>query len=109
MAMLSMHALRAMVRKDLLLFFGDRRSVIVSFLVPIAIASFFGTIFSGPSKNSEPARISVAIIDQDDSAISKGIVAGARTDKNLAVTAPTEAEARDQVKRGKTSVAVIIP
>ena len=34
--------LLAMVRKDLQLFFSDRRSVIVSFVVPIAIASFFG-------------------------------------------------------------------
>jgi hypothetical protein len=30
----------AMVRKDLQLFFSDRRAVIMSFLVPIAIASF---------------------------------------------------------------------
>ena len=47
--------LRAMVHKDLQLFFSDRRSVIVSFVVPIAIASFFGSIFSGPSQNSEAA------------------------------------------------------
>ena len=51
--------LAAMVRKDLQLFFSDRRSVIVSFFVPIAIASFFGSIFSGPSRDGEPARIAV--------------------------------------------------
>ena len=39
--------LLAMVRKDLQLFFSDRRSVIVSFVVPIAIGSFFGAVFSG--------------------------------------------------------------
>ena len=101
--------LLAMVRKDLQLFFGDRRSVIVSFVVPIAIASFFGSIFSGPSNSREPARIAVAIIDQDASAISKGIVAGAQEDKNLKLTMPTEADARDAVRRGRTSVAIIIP
>ena len=47
----------AMVRKDLQLFFSDRRSVIVSFVVPIAIASFFGAVFSGGGQNREPARI----------------------------------------------------
>ena len=79
--------LLAMVRKDLQLFFSDRRSVIVSFVVPIAIASFFGSIFSGGAgSNSEPARIAVAIVDQDGSAISKAIVAGAQADKNLKVT-----------------------
>jgi ABC-2 type transport system permease protein len=80
----------------------------MSFAVPIAIASFFGSIFSGPSQKSEPARIAVAIVDQDGTAISKAIVAGARADRNLKLTEPAEAEARDSVKRGRTVVAVLI-
>jgi ABC-2 type transport system permease protein len=101
--------LLAMVRKDLELFFTDRRSVIVSFIVPIAIASFFGAIFSGPGDNARPASIAVAIIDQDGSTVSKGIIAGAQADANMKVTMPPEAEARDAVRRGKTTVAIIIP
>ena len=104
-----MTPLLAMIRNDLLLFFSDRRAVIMSFLVPIAIASFFGSIFSGPSRNREPARISVAIVDEDASAISRAIVSGAQADKNFRVTTPTAGEARDTVRRGRTSVAVIIP
>ena len=65
----------AMVRKDLQLFFSDRRAVIMSFLVPIAIASFFGSIFSGPSRNAEPARIAVAIVDHG-SVIADDTLAG---------------------------------
>jgi len=101
--------LLAMVRKDLQLFFSDRRSVIVSFVVPIAIASFFGAVFSGSGQNREPARIAVAILDQDGSAISKAIVAGAETDKNLKVAKPTVDEAREAVKKGSIAVAVVIP
>jgi ABC-2 type transport system permease protein len=101
--------LLAMVRKDLQLFFSDRRSVIVSFVVPIAIASFFGAVFSGGGQDREPARIAVAIVDQDGSAISKAIVAGAETDKNLKVAKPTVDEARDAVKKGSTAVAIVIP
>ncbi len=101
--------LLAMIRKDLLLFFTDRRSVIVSFAVPIAIASFFGSIFSGPSKNAEPARIAVVFVDQDGSSISKAIAASAGADRNLALTSASEQEARDAVRRGKSSVAVIVP
>jgi len=101
--------LLAMVRKDLLVFFSDRRSVIVSFVVPIAIASFFGALFSGPSRSSEQARISVAMVDQDRSAISKAIVSSAGGDANLKVTTPTADEAHDAVRRGRISVAVIIP
>jgi ABC-2 type transport system permease protein len=101
--------LLAMVRKDLQLFFSDRRSVIVSFVVPIAIGSFFGAVFASGGQNRQPARIGVAIVDQDASAISKAVLAGAETDKNLRVATPTETEARDLVKRGRTAVAVIIP
>jgi ABC-2 type transport system permease protein len=101
--------LLAMVRKDLQLFFSDRRSVIVSFVVPIAIASFFGAVFSGGGNTTERARIAVAVIDQDASAISKGILAGAQADPNLKLTTPAEADARESVKQGKIAVAVIIP
>ena len=106
---MSLIPLFAMIRKDLLLFFSDRRSVIVSFVVPIAIASFFGAVFAGGGQNRQPARIAIAIVDQDGSAISKAVLAGAETDKNLKVATPTEEEARESVRKGKTAVAVIIP
>jgi ABC-2 type transport system permease protein len=105
---MSLRPLIAMVRKDMLLFFGDRRSVILSFVVPIAIASFFGSIFTANS-TSEPARISVSVVDHDNSTIAHAIVAGARADKSLKLSMPAEPQARDAVKRGKTTVAVIIP
>ena len=100
--------LAAMVRKDLKLFFSDRRSVIVSFLVPIAIASFFGSLFNGP-RTGEPAKINVMVVDQDDSAISKAIVAGFGADRNLKLTSAEAETARDSVRRGRTAVAVIVP
>jgi linearmycin/streptolysin S transport system permease protein len=109
MALIPVTPLVAMVRKDLQLFFSDRRSVIVSFVVPIAIASFFGSIFAGPAKNSERTRIAVMLIDEDGSAISKAIAAGAESDPNFMVTFTDAAGARESVRAGKTPVAVIIP
>src|SRR6185436_5237493 len=109
MAMLSMHALRAMVRKDLLLFFSDRRSVIVSFLVPIVIASFFGSLFGGPTSRSERTRVPVAVVDHDSSAISRAVVSGLQADSGLAVSTPSIDAARDAVRRGKTTMALVIP
>ncbi len=99
----------AMVRKDLRLFFSDRRSVIMSFALPIVIASFFGAIFPGPSRPAEPARIAVTVVDEDGSALSAALVADARSDANLAVTTATAAEARARVRRGASSVAIVIP
>jgi len=104
-----MAAFIALVRKDLQLFFGDRRAVILSFAIPIAIASFFGSIFGGSGGDREPAKIPVALVDQDGSAISKAIVAGIQGDKNLATSTPGLADARSAVQKGTTAVAAVIP
>jgi ABC-2 type transport system permease protein len=99
----------AMVRKDLQLFFSDRRAVIMSFAVPIAIASFFGSIFSGPGRNAEPARISIIVVDGDGSPISRAVVDGIEHDRNLKVARATADEARERVGRGRSSAAILIP
>lgn len=106
---MSMTPVIAMVRKDLRLFFSDRRAVIMGFVVPIAIASFFGSIFSGGAGSTEAAKIPVAIVDEDQSAISTAIVARARADTTFAVTTPGAGEAREAVRRGRVTVAVVIP
>ena len=103
-----MRPIFAMIRKDLQLFFTDRRAVIMSLVAPIAIASFFGSIFSG-GDNGGPSKIPIVIVDQDNSPVSKSILAGAQGDKYLAVTTPTADEAREGVKKGSITVAVVIP
>jgi ABC-2 type transport system permease protein len=105
-----MAAFVALVRKDLQLFFSDRRAVILSFAVPIAIASFFGSIFRGSGNDtSEPARIPIAIVDRDGSAISKAIVSGIQSDTSLLASMPSFEEARAAVQKGDVAVAVIVP
>ena len=98
----------AMVRKDLRMFKSDRRALIMSFIAPIAIASFFGSIFSG-SGSGEPSKIPVAIVDQDQSTVSKAILTGAQGDRNLRILTPSIDEARAGVKKGSITVAVVIP
>jgi ABC-2 type transport system permease protein len=99
----------ALVRKDLQLFFSDRRAVIVAFAVPIAIGSFIGTITGGAGRNAEAPRVKIAIVDEDGSTVSKSIVAGAQADSNLAVTVTTAEGAKSAVRKGEQSVAVIVP
>ncbi|TML65405.1 MAG: ABC transporter permease, partial [Actinobacteria bacterium] len=106
---MALTALVAMVRKDLQIFFGDRRALIMAFAAPIAIASFFGSIFARAGGSDEPARIPVRIVDVDGSAISKAIVAGVQADRNLNATVSVETDARAAVRRGAATVAVIIP
>ncbi|HEY8148404.1 MAG TPA: ABC transporter permease [Vicinamibacteria bacterium] len=105
---MALQAWRAIVRKDLLLFFTDRRAMIMSFAAPIAIASFFGFIFSG-NQGSKTARVPVRVVDLDGSVIAKAIVQGLTADKTFEVTGGTATESREAVRRGKTTVAVVIP
>ncbi|PYM17333.1 MAG: ABC transporter, partial [Candidatus Rokuibacteriota bacterium] len=102
-------ALVAMVRKDLTLFLADRRALVMAFAAPIAIASFFGSIFPGPGASREPARVAIHLVDQDGGAIATAIVAAVKADRNFKVTTSAAAPARAAVRHGASAVAVIIP
>jgi ABC-2 type transport system permease protein len=99
---------RALVRKDLLLFFVDRRALMMSFAVPIAIGSFFGYIMGG-SGDQNASKISVLTVDQDHSAISREIANRLSGEKALDVKPSTPVDARAAVRKGSATVAVIIP
>jgi ABC-2 type transport system permease protein len=103
-----MGALAALVRKDLQIFFTDRRAVVLTLAIPIAIASFFGSLFSGPG-DQERARVAVAVVDQDESGVSKRLLAALGADTALAVSQPPIASARAGVQGGRLAVAVVIP
>jgi ABC-2 type transport system permease protein len=98
----------ALTRKDLRLFFGDRRALLMSVAAPIAIASFFGYIFGG-SGSTETSRIPVMAVDQDGSAISREIVSRLTADKYLEVKPSSPEQAREAVRKGKATVAFVIP
>ncbi len=102
-------ALKALVVKDLKLFFGDRRAVIMSFIAPIAIASFFGYIFGGNGGKTETSKIAILMVDQDHSKISNDIFAQLNKDKNLDTKAAGLEESRAAVKKGSAIVAIVIP
>ena len=103
-------ALAALVRKDLLLFFSDRRSVIVSFAVPIVIGAFIGSLTNEMSGNNDkPLRVKVAITDLDGGTVSKALVADAQSDANLDVAVADADAARAMVQKGAVVAAVIVP
>jgi ABC-2 type transport system permease protein len=99
----------ALVRNDIRLYFSDRRSVMVGVLVPILIAAFFGYIFGGTGRSEDQGKIPIAIVDEDHSAVSRGIAADLTADPLLQVSALDRAAAREQVKSGKQSAAAVFP
>jgi ABC-2 type transport system permease protein len=99
----------ALVRKDLKLFFNDRKAVIVGLVVPIVLASFFGYLFGGQGGNAEMSKVSVLVIDQDGSDISRGLITQLGAEKTLDVK-PSELDAaRETVRKGKATAAIVIP
>ncbi|MBK8727621.1 MAG: ABC-2 transporter permease [Holophagaceae bacterium] len=101
-------AFYALFRKDLKLFFSDKRAVLMSFAAPILIASFFGFLFSGSSKG-DAAKVPAAAVDLDGSAVSKKLLAALAADKGLDLKAENLDAARERVRKGKATVAVVVP
>jgi ABC-2 type transport system permease protein len=97
----------ALVRKDLALYFANRRALIMSIAAPILIAAFFGSLFG--NNDNKPAHIEIALTDLDRSEVSKEIVASLRADSMLTVVDATGDPADAMVKAGKLPVAVTLP
>jgi ABC-2 type transport system permease protein len=106
---MSYTAFQALVRRDLRLFFQDKRAVTMSFVAPIAIASFFGYIFGGVADDKPPSKIAVAVVDRDQSEVSRKVIAALGADAALDVKSRSLEEARELVRGGKTTVAAVIP
>jgi ABC-2 type transport system permease protein len=106
---MSYTAFQALVRRDLRLFFQDRRAVTMSFVAPIVIASFFGYIFGGVANDSPPSKIAVAVVDRDNSEVSRKVIAALGADAALDVKSRPLEEAREAVRGGKTTVAAVFP
>ena len=102
-----MDALLALVRKDLLLYFSNKRALMITLAAPILIAAFFGSVMGGPPK--KPTRVPVAVVDLDASPISKNIVAAIRGDATFELKETGEPEAIELVRTGKARAAAVIP
>jgi len=102
-----MSALLALVRKDLVLYFSDRRALIMSIVAPVLIAALFGALFG--NSDNKPAQIGLALTDLDRSELSQQIVAALRADSSFAVVDATEAQATELVRAGKVPAALTLP
>jgi ABC-2 type transport system permease protein len=100
-------AFRALVRKDLVLYFSNRRALVMSIAAPIVIAAFFGAIFG--SGQAKPTRIPIALADQDRSAISRAVSASIGADPAFQVEQIDAAAAIERARQGKVRAAVVLP
>ncbi|HEY2629429.1 MAG TPA: ABC transporter permease [Usitatibacter sp.] len=103
-----MKPLLALMRTDLVLYFSNRRAWTISFLAPILIAAFFGSVMGG-SPGKRPARIPIAVVDLDQSSVTKKIVESMSKDDNFELRDIELAPAIEQVRAGKIRAAIVLP
>lgn len=98
----------AIALKDLRLFFADRKSMMISFMVPIVIASFFAFIFGGSGNGDQkPSKIPVVIVNEDSGDLTAQLIEKLKANDTLEVVVQDRQKASDAVQQGKKTVAVI--
>jgi ABC-2 type transport system permease protein len=102
-----MNALLALVRTDLILYFSNRRALLITLAAPILIAAFFGAVMGGAPK--KPVRIPIAVVDLDGGPVARAIVAALKGDGNFELREMAEPESVELVRTGKLRAAVVLP
>ncbi len=100
-------ALRALIRKDLVLYFSNRRALVMSIAAPIVIAAFFGSLFG--SGSDKPSKVPIAFVDNDGSALSHALAASLKGDTSFEVKELAEPAAIDAARQGKVRAAIVLP
>jgi ABC-2 type transport system permease protein len=81
----------------------------MSVVAPVAIASFFGYIFGGGAGNQDNSRIPVLVADLDGTALTRDVVRRLAADSALDVKPATPEQGHEAVRKGKATVAFVIP
>lgn len=103
---MNIHAFLALVRKDLRLYFSNRRALVMGIVAPIAIAAFVGYLFA---PRQQPSHIPVAVTDLDRSALSAQVVAALKSDPTFELRELSEAQAERGVTQGELRAAIVLP
>jgi len=102
-----MQALLALVRTDLVLYFSNRRAILITLAAPILIAAFFGSVMGGGPK--KPASVPIAVVNQDTGDFSRRFSQSLASDPSFSVQSVDAATATRLVREGKVRAAVGIP
>ncbi len=93
--------------KDLKLFIKDRRSVLLSFLLPIVLISLFVFAYGGVGSQKTQAK-KLLVVDLDKSEASKQIIADLKSVKELKIYTTDLAQSQKDITHGKYAAALIL-
>ena len=90
------------LKKDLKLFFSDKKAVLLTFLMPILLISLFAFAFGGTGGNNNKANpIKLLIVDMDQSIDSKSVISKLDSLNEIVLIPKDSTEATSLVLKGK--------
>lgn len=95
------------LKKDLKLFFSDKKGMFLTFLMPILLITLFAFAFGGIGKKSQSKPIALLVADNDHSADSKNVISTLDSLKGILIIQKEKQAAIKLVQKGKY-VAVLI-
>ena len=102
-----MQQIIALAMKDLRLMLRDKAGAFFVFVFPLIYCVFFGVMMSGMAQGD--AKISVVVVDEDQTAESAEFVAGLQETPELKVQQTTREEATTLVRRGRRAASLWAP
>ncbi|MBS1725180.1 MAG: ABC transporter permease [Armatimonadetes bacterium] len=97
----------AIATKDLRIFFTDRRSMLITFLVPIVIASFFAFAMAGTAGGQKASKIPILVVNEDHDPLTDTLVQKLSANDTISVEVVDRAKAEQAVQKGDKTAAVV--
>jgi ABC-2 type transport system permease protein len=95
-------------RKDILLFRSDPKGVVLSLLIPVALATLFGFIFrNGSREQLDPVRTAIVVID--NSSLAHAVAASLEKNKLLNAQIMSAEDAETALDSLRVAVVVTMP
>jgi ABC-2 type transport system permease protein len=103
-----MKTIRTLYLASARVFLRDRMGVFLVLLLPVALAAFFGLVFSG----GDGFTLHLGVVDEDGGPAGALLLAGletAETERTLVLHRGTRAEMRQALNEGEVSVVIVLP
>ena len=94
--------------KDLKIFIQDKKAVMLTFLLPIALITLFAITFGGTGGGSSFSPVRMIVVDQDSTAFSSELTADLDSYKMIRLESHSLIEAKEKVKKGDRVAALVI-
>ena len=95
------------LRKELKLFFTDKRAMLMTFVLPIALISLFALAFGGKGGNNESRPYELPVVDLDSTTESIRVIALLDSEKSLQVVKNSFEAGKNSVKKGDEAALLI--